>query len=131
MKRYTDKINDENRLEGNIDNALYLDDALTKLDDVNSEVRVPNNVGNKSYNTKIREIVLDRSDIEYCESQRASYGEAVGVEYFNETGEKGSVKLEVGLVIDNMSEGCLEVKVRDKKVEKVGVDAESNLVELA
>jgi hypothetical protein len=46
MNRYNDKLNEEDRLEGNIENALYLDNALIKLKGINNEIR-------RTYNTKL------------------------------------------------------------------------------
>ena len=83
MNRHNDKINEEYRLEGNIDNALYLDDALIELKGVNNEVR-------RTYNTKIGVTLVDGEEIEYCGAHRASYKKLGGVEGVNKTDERGS-----------------------------------------
>jgi hypothetical protein len=67
MNRYNDNINEEDWVEGNIDNRQHTVDILVDVNGVNSV--------NNTKNTKIGRVMIDRADIEYCGTRRASHRE--------------------------------------------------------
>jgi hypothetical protein len=67
MNRYNDNINEEDGLEGNIGNRERRVDTLVDVNSVNSV--------NNTKNTKNGGTMIDKADIEYCGTRRASHRE--------------------------------------------------------